>query len=146
MRKTKKTLRAVIVLIDTDILIDVALERLPHADASAWFLDLAERRECQAFIAWHSIANFYYIVSSPSGKTKAKEFIRDLLTFTKVASVGTRDALYAVTLEIPDFEDALQIAAARACGAEKIITRNVKHYRQSPIPAQTPTDLRKQFN
>jgi len=41
-------------------------------------------------------------------------------------------------MPIMDFEDALQIAAARKCSAEYIITRNIKHYKKSVIPAITP--------
>ena len=130
------------ILIDTDVLIDVALERFPHFNDSAWVLDAAQRREFQASIAWHSISNFYYIVSSPTANAATIEFVRDLLAFVEVAPTRTNDALYAVRLEVPDFEDALQIAAARACRAEKIITRNVKHYTKSPIPAQSPKKFR----
>ena len=34
-----------------------------------------------------------------------------------------------------DFEDAMQVAAARACGASHIVTRNARDYARSPIPA-----------
>ena len=34
-----------------------------------------------------------------------------------------------------DFEDAMQVAAARACGARHIVTRNVRDYEWSPIRA-----------
>jgi RNA polymerase sigma-70 factor (TIGR02943 family) len=37
-----------------------------------------------------------------------------------------------------EFVDALQMAAARSCSAEYIITRNIKHYKNSVIPAITP--------
>ena len=34
----------------------------------------------------------------------------------------------------------MQVAAARACGARHIVTRNVKDYHRSPIPAIRPQD------
>ena len=37
-----------------------------------------------------------------------------------------------------DFEDAMQVAAARACGSQYIITRNVMDFTHSPIPAISP--------
>ncbi len=37
-----------------------------------------------------------------------------------------------------DFEDALQVAAARNCGAWYIVIRNVKDHTRSPIPAIRP--------
>jgi hypothetical protein len=41
----------------------------------------------------------------------------------------------------PDFEDAMQVAAAERFGAQVVATRNLKHYKQSPIRAIVPTDL-----
>ena len=37
-----------------------------------------------------------------------------------------------------DFEDAMQVAAARACGARHIVTRKVGDYEHSPIRAVDP--------
>jgi hypothetical protein len=44
-----------------------------------------------------------------------------------------------------DFEDALQVAAADACGATTIATRNVRDYARAPVRATTPTTLLKEF-
>ncbi len=129
------------VLLDTDILIDVALDRQPFAEFSAKVLDAAERRVFEAYIAWHSIANFYYIVNSTSLKAQTKDFIVELLTFAEVAPTRTKDAVFATGLKVTDFEDALQIAAAKASNAEIILTRNVKHYTKSPIKAQLPQEF-----
>ena len=41
---------------------------------------------------------------------------------------------------MPDFEDAMQVAAARACGAQAIVTRNARDFQRSPIPAIGPED------
>jgi hypothetical protein len=35
----------------------------------------------------------------------------------------------------------MRVAAAQACGARFIATRNVADLRHSPIPAQTPAEL-----
>ena len=34
----------------------------------------------------------------------------------------------------------MQVAAARACGARRIVTRNVADYERSPIPAADPRE------
>jgi hypothetical protein len=92
----------------------------------------------KSFIAWHSIANFYYIVSSDNIPGDSVRFIIELLNFVEVSKTDTKDALFAAELNLKDFEDALQVAAARSCRATYIITRNVKHYRISPVPALNP--------
>lgn len=134
------------VLLDTDVLIDVALDRKPFSDYSSRILDAAESKAFKSFIAWHSIANFYYIVSSENDSGNAVEFITELLQFVEVSKTGTKDALFAAELNLKDFEDALQVSAARACHAVYIITRNVKHYGNSPILPVTPKTFLKRIN
>ena len=128
------------ILLDTDVLIDVALDRAPHADAAAELLDHLERAPRSAFVAWHTISNFYYLVRPARGGAAAKDFIEGLTHFVTVAPTDTEALRYATSLAMRDFEDAMQVAAARACGAEFIVTRNTKDFRRSPIAATTPAD------
>jgi len=132
-------------LIDTDILIDIALKRTPFYEYSAKMIDSIENKKIKGFIAWHSISNFYYLTAANSSNDKAKEFIKDLLDFIKVAVTDTGSALKALQLNVPDFEDALQISAALSCNADFIITRNIKHYKNSPITAITPESFFKKY-
>ena len=41
-----------ILLVDTDILIDVALDRMPYAESSSALLDRLEQTPGTAFVAW----------------------------------------------------------------------------------------------
>ena len=65
----------------------------------------------------------------------ARDFIVELTRFVAVATTDAEAIRYAAELPMPDFEDAMQVAAARACGAQHIVTRNVKDYQRSPIRA-----------
>jgi hypothetical protein len=65
----------------------------------------------------------------------------DLLGFVQVSPTATKDARYALNLDMPDLEDAMQAAAALACRADVIVSRNSKHYRKSPVPAMTPASF-----
>ena len=127
-----------IVLIDTDVLIDVALDRRPFAGSAGQLLDTLQERRAEAYVAWHSLSNFYYMVAPKKGSPGAKDFIGDLLRFVDVSPTGTKDVLYAIGLPMADFEDALQCAAAVSCRADVIATRNVRDYRNSPVPARNP--------
>ena len=129
------------ILLDTDVLIDVALDRKPHVEASAELLTLLEIRPRMAFVAWHTLSNFYYLVSPTRGQNDAREFLVELTRFVSVAPTDTEAFHYAAFLPLPDFEDALQVAAARACGASWIATRNTRDFARSPIPARTPAEL-----
>ncbi|MDE2688093.1 MAG: hypothetical protein OXI16_11440 [Chloroflexota bacterium] len=59
-------------LIDTDILIDIALDRQPHSSPASDLLDFVERGVEPACIAWHSVSNFYYIVTSSRNQASAE--------------------------------------------------------------------------
>ena len=74
------------------------------------------------------------------GRTDTRDFIVELTRFAAVVPTGTQALHYAAALPMADFEDAMQVAAARACGARHIVTRNAKDYRRSPIPAVSPRD------
>ena len=74
------------------------------------------------------------------GGASARDFIVELTGFVAVAATDTESVRYAASLPMPDFEDALQVAAARACGARHIVTRNVRDYEQSPIRALSPQE------
>ena len=58
-----------------------------------------------------------------------------LLDWADVAVTGKADALAGLDLPLADFEDALQVAAAMACGAQFIVTRNERDFRKSPVLA-----------
>ncbi len=128
------------ILLDTDVLIDLALDRRPHSGPASELLDRIEHGAENAYIAWHSLSNLYYIVAPARGGVSTRDFIVELTRFVAVASTDTEAIRYAAELPIADFEDAMQVAAARACGARHIVTRNIKDYERSPISAISPRD------
>ena len=128
------------ILLDTDVLIDIALDRRPHSGPAAELLDRIEGGAESAYIAWHSVSNLYYIVAPAHGDVSTRDFIVELTRFVQVASTDAEAIRYAAGLPIADFEDAMQVAAARACGARHIVTRNTRDYERSPISAVSPGD------
>jgi len=131
----------VIVLIDTNVLLDLALDRKPHAEAAVDLIDLLERRPGSAFVAWHTISNFYYLAAPKRGRADTRAFIADLARFVDVAPTTTESLHLACRLEMKDFEDAMQVAAAMAGGADVIATRNERDFARAPIRVATPATL-----
>jgi predicted nucleic acid-binding protein len=134
-----------VILVDTDVLLDVAFRREPHVAASRELLGLLERRGRMAFVAWHTLVNFFHLARPVSRRENAVAFLRELTTFALVAPGDTETFRFAASLEMPDLEDAMQVAAAWSCGARFIATRNTKDFRRSPIPARTPEQLLKEL-
>ncbi|MCP5523989.1 MAG: hypothetical protein H7A46_20825 [Verrucomicrobiales bacterium] len=67
-----------------------------------------------------------------------REFIRNIAAVCRVASVGHTDLQIAFLHNQGDFEDAMQIASALACGAEAIVSRDPGGFSKSPIPILNP--------
>lgn len=130
-----------IVLLDLDVLLDFALNRVPFAAPADELLTALDSHPGSGFIAWHSLSNFYYLASAAKSSINPKDFLVDLSRFVDVAETGTASFRYAANLPMRDFEDALQVAAAAACGADVIATRNLRDYRNSPIKAESPGDI-----
>ena len=121
-------------LVDTDVLIDIALNRRPFIKEASQVLRWAQEEPGQVGIAWHSLSNIAYLM-----RPDARAFINHFLQFIEVAATGTKEAKQAAGFPMADFEDAMQAAAALAFDATFIVTRNVKDYKNSPVPAITPT-------
>lgn len=130
------------ILLDTDVILDVALDRTPHVEASSALLDRIERDPAAgAFVAWHTLSNLYYLLRPATGTGDARDFLVSLTDFVVVAPTDTADLRSAAAFPMSDLEDAMQAAAAQACGALYIATRNVKDFERSPVPARTPREL-----
>ena len=124
------------------MLVDIALDRRPFSESASELLDRIEHGAEAAYIAWHSVSNLYYLIAPTFGGVNARDFIVELTRFVSVATTDTEGIRYAAGLPMADFErdfeDAMQVAAARACGARYIITRNIRDYERSPIRAVNP--------
>jgi len=120
------------ILIDTDVLLDVALNREEWIEDSVAVLRWVETGG-KAAIAWHSISNCAYLLEDDG-----RPFLEGLLKIVEVARTGTREAQQALNLPLEDLEDALQVVSAIQWKADYIVTRNLKDYNKSPVPAVHP--------
>lgn len=123
------------ILIDTDVLLDVALNRAGFVEDSAQVLRWVSRTGNGA-IAWHSLSNCAYLL-----KSDGRVFLEKLLEIVDVALCGREDARRGLRLPMNDLEDALQASAALAWGADWIVSRNGPDFRNSPVPALAPKDF-----
>ena len=128
------------ILIDSDVLIDDAVNRYPYSIESKEFLRRAEQTVGMVFVSWHSISNLYYIASKEHSDATTRQYILDLPRFARIAETNTEDLRYALDLDMRDFEDAMQVAAAQACSAEYIVTRNIVDFVNSPVRAIMPDE------
>jgi predicted nucleic acid-binding protein len=96
-----------VILLDADVILDVAIDREPHAEASAALLHHLERRPFGAFVAWHTLSNLYYLLRPARGQDDARAFLRALTEFVHVAPTDTEAFRFALSLPLKDLEDAM---------------------------------------
>ena len=82
-----------------------------------------------------------YLLRPSSATGSARAFLEALTTFALAAPTATDDFRAALAFPIPDPDHALPAAAAPACGARDIATRNTRDFEPSPVPAPTPKEL-----
>jgi predicted nucleic acid-binding protein len=131
--------------LDTNILIDVANKRPPFFAASAAVLERCDLLGIDLFLAAHGLATVFYVTKRKSGNATALASIHQILSFAEVAPLGDAEARSALGYGIPDYEDALQAAAASACAADWLITRDATGFAGSPVPILSPEEFLQRF-
>lgn len=125
------------ILIDCNVLLDVMDRREPYFEFSSRVLDACEN-QIHGAVAWHTLSNAFYLSED---EVRARSFFRALLQFASVPGCDTKSASLALDMPIDDFEDAMQAASARKFEADFLVTRNVKDFKGSIVPAITPEDF-----
>ncbi|MHC6203640.1 PIN domain-containing protein [Breznakiellaceae bacterium SP9] len=135
------------VLFDTNTIVDIITEREPFFKQSYDVFALAAREYIEGIVSANSITDVYYIVrrilkdapltlGSIKGITKAIHIVD-----TKV-----QDICEAMVSNFSDFEDAVVAAVAKRECADFIVTRNIKDFAASAVPAVTPEEFLKKWN
>ena len=126
------------VLFDANVVLDVLLERQPHAKASAAAWVAVETGTSEAMLAAHAVTTIHYLVRKELGNVEATRAMTAILRVFGVATVDGAVLQEALQLPLSDFEDAVTTAAARLAGCECIVTRDPRGFRGSPVPTLTP--------
>jgi len=129
------------VLFDTDVVLDLLLDRQPHALPAARLLSRAEAGEITGYICATAITTINYLAAKVIGPRPARAQIQRLLGFLDVAPVNRGVLEAALSAGFPDFEDAVVHEAGRQVSAQALVTRNLQHFRRASIPVYSPNDL-----
>jgi predicted nucleic acid-binding protein len=125
-------------LIDVNVVLDVLLDRQPHAAASIAVWTAIETGHTEGLLAAHAITTIHYLVRKELGAAKAKRTLTSILRVFGVAPVDSAVIEDAIKRVSPDFEDSVMISAARLAGCDLIITRDPRGFRDSPVRVLTP--------
>jgi predicted nucleic acid-binding protein len=129
------------ILLDTNVVLDIALRRPPFYQASARILDASDFDRFHLFITASSATDLYYVLRKEKGRDAGLRFIERLLNSVDACNVDEKVLVAALNAGFIDFEDAVQNAAAMANGIEMIVTRNKPDFAASPLPVLTPEEF-----
>ena len=130
------------ILLDTNIVIDVLMDRMPYSDSAVELFSKVEDGTIIGYLCGNTITTVYYLAAKTVGAPpKAQEEIRKLLSLFEVAPVNRHVLEAALVADFKDFEDAVIHVAACHVGAEAIVTRNQKDFKKSRIPVYSSEEM-----
>ena len=129
------------VLIDTNIILDIALQREPFFETANQIFNKIDEGHIKGFVTASSITDIYYISSKVCGREKSIAFISELIDILEVLSVTKEIIMDSLHAEFRDFEDAVQYCVADMNRMDIILTRNKTDFKHSTIEVCTPDEL-----
>ena len=129
------------ILFDTNVVLDVFLDRDPFVEAAAHLFDANARGDIEGMLGATTVTTIYYLLASNRGNTVAHEKVEALLRLFDVAAVNRRVLAQAAESEFADYEDAVLHGAARTAGADGLVTRNAADFSAASLSVHTPTEL-----
>lgn len=132
---------AIRMLVDTNVILDVILERAPWDVDAVHLLDAVSRRKAHGFVAAHAVTTVHYIVAQHAGRTKATTAVADLLQVLDVVALGAGEFQRALAIGLADFEDSVQAAACLTAGADYLVTRNARDFKGAPVTTRSPGEI-----
>lgn len=129
------------ILVDTNIVLDVLLDREPFAEEGTELFDLIETGRVQGFIAATTITNIFYILRKILGRDAAMEAVRRLLLGFELCAVDRQVIEWAVNKDLKDFEDGVQVACAVISSLDAIVTRDTSDFMDASLPVLSVAEL-----
>ena len=129
------------ILIDTNVILDVLCNRPDFVDDSLKVFKYCEANQITGDISALSIPNIVYIMRKELDSERIKEILTTLTSIFTVVDLRESDLLKAADMDFSDYEDALQSVCAARAKVNFIVTRNIKDFKNSSIPAIKPSEL-----
>lgn len=125
--------------LDTNVVLDLLLERPLFVEAATQLVAEREARGIELLVSSLSFTNIHYLMRRQQRTDQqALGALNNLASFVQIAPVGEAIIKQALASGRPDFEDAVQLYAALAAGADAIVTRDPAGFRSSPLLVLDP--------
>ena len=129
------------VAIDANVLIDMFERREPHYLPSAQVLSRVSSGKLVGVLAGHTVPNIYYVLRKICNRAIAEDAVDWMLRTFGVVAPTIEIMRDARKLPMTDFEDAIIAESARVNRCDYVVTRDLKDFLHSPVPAVSPANL-----
>jgi predicted nucleic acid-binding protein len=127
------------VFIDTDVIVDLLIDRKPFSEDAATIFSLIEKKKIKGHISALTICNLYYVLRKVASHNKVMKSLKDLSELVDILKIDKSIIITALESDLKDFEDSVQYFTAMEYNRiDCIITRNVKDYKGINLPVMTP--------
>ncbi len=129
------------VLFDTNIILDVLLDRELFVELSASLVSLVEEKEIKGYLCATTITTIDYLITKSHNRQTAKNELSKLLGIFQICAVNEHVLQLALNSKFKDFEDAVQFYSGVCDNVDSIVTRNTKDYKEEQISVYTPAEI-----
>jgi len=129
------------VLFDTNIVLDLLLDREPFSQDAQTLVSKVEKGEITGLLCATTITTIHYLIGRSSRKEKSVEIIKSLLKLFEIANVTRAVLEEALEVNDRDYEDSVLYKSAYHAGAGMIVTRDRNGFGKSDIPVMNPQEL-----
>ena len=129
------------ILFDTNVILDVLLDREPFPWTAAKLFSEVETGEITGYVCATTITTLHYLTSKLIGANSAIEKISKLMMLFEVAPVNRAVLDAALSAGLKDFEDAVVHESGVNNESQGIVTRNSEGFKKSKINIYSPEEL-----
>ena len=126
------------IFIDSDVILDVILQRNPYFADSQKVLAQIELNIIEGFTSSLILANCHYIIENLKNKQKANDVIRKLRSILTILPFADKEIGESLSSSFNDFKDGIQHFIANNNKVNILITRNIKDFSTSSLTILTP--------
>jgi len=135
-----------IVLLDTNIIMDALQERTPFDVEAKEILVQGQSGKYTCLFTANAATDIFYLYRKARDIKSANNAMNFLLKTYGVVTVSHDDCNAAISAPVEDFEDALMAVCAQKASADYIITRDEELLKKSlPVKAILPSDFLRLF-
>jgi hypothetical protein len=126
---------------------DFMVEREAFSETASELIDICLKKRIARCVAAHTIPNLYFILRKHMSTDERAEALLNICTTFKVIGIDAEKIKSALrNKDFKDFEDCLQDECAKEFEADYIVTRNLKDFEASVVPAIEPIELLRIIN